>query len=286
MKLNIEQQSQAWSEFRAKGIGSSDIAAVMGKSPYKSAHRLWLEKTNRAQPEDLSQNPIVQKGVRLEPEARRASNAYYNRDFEPCVFQSDLYPFMRFSADGYDEDSGQILEIKVPMKSTHDKIKGGEIPEHYRLQVQYGLLVSGSSMAKFVSYRPEDSDDMLAVLTIEPDYELHKRMIEAAQIFWGCVETNTPLPGTSEQNELVGTIKTIQNIKDKIKELEEMKEKLEVDLKFEMKTDHVFAGEYVLSFSERKGSIDYGKIKELDGVDLELYRKPSTRAFSIRKQKV
>lgn len=284
MKIDIEQSTIQWHEWRGKGIGSSEIAAVMGKSPYKSAHRLWLEKTGRAQPEDLSQNPIVQKGVRLEPEARHHSNTYYDREFAPCLFQHDEYSFMKYSADGYDDVTGEILEIKCPQSKTHELAKAYQMPEHYRLQVQYGLLVSGASLARFVSYRPED-EIMLAGIEVLPDYELHKEMICAAKTFWECVEKDLPLPGTSSQPELEGDINAIENLKARIKELEAVKDALEKSIKDYMQTDTVIAGEYLLSWGERKGSIDYSRIKELDGVDLEQYRKPSSRVFSVKRNK-
>src|SRR5690606_26404268 len=37
-----------WLEVRKGGIGSSDAAAAVGLSPYKSPLELWMEKTGRA----------------------------------------------------------------------------------------------------------------------------------------------------------------------------------------------------------------------------------------------
>src|SRR4051794_20907188 len=38
-----------WLEIRKQGIGSSDAAAAVGLSPYKSALELWMEKTSQDQ---------------------------------------------------------------------------------------------------------------------------------------------------------------------------------------------------------------------------------------------
>ena len=34
---------------RKKGIGGSDVAAILGFSPYKSPYQLWLDKTGRSE---------------------------------------------------------------------------------------------------------------------------------------------------------------------------------------------------------------------------------------------
>ena len=47
----VETRSLArdeWLEVRKRGIGSSDAAAAIGLSPYKSQLELWMEKTGRS----------------------------------------------------------------------------------------------------------------------------------------------------------------------------------------------------------------------------------------------
>lgn len=56
-----------WLKIHQVGIGSSDAAAAIGLSPYKCALSLWLEKTGRKAPEDLSQKEPVLWGTILEP---------------------------------------------------------------------------------------------------------------------------------------------------------------------------------------------------------------------------
>lgn len=59
---------EAWLEVRKGGIGSSDAAAAVGLSPYKSQLELWMEKTGRSegfQPKGLD-DPTYW-GTQLEP---------------------------------------------------------------------------------------------------------------------------------------------------------------------------------------------------------------------------
>ena len=44
-----EQVSEAWRAERRKGVGGSDVAAIMGMSPYKSPYEVWAEKTGVVQ---------------------------------------------------------------------------------------------------------------------------------------------------------------------------------------------------------------------------------------------
>lgn len=58
---------EAWLQIRQQGIGSSDAAMAIGLSPYKSPLSLWLEKTHRKAPDDLSEKEAVIWGTVLEP---------------------------------------------------------------------------------------------------------------------------------------------------------------------------------------------------------------------------
>lgn len=54
---------------RAKFVGGSDVAAILGVSPWKSPYELWLQKTGRAPKEDVTpeQQKRFDRGHRLEP---------------------------------------------------------------------------------------------------------------------------------------------------------------------------------------------------------------------------
>ena len=58
---------EQWLTIRKLGIGSSDAAVAIGLSPYKCPLSLWLEKTGRKEPDDLSQKEAVLWGIELEP---------------------------------------------------------------------------------------------------------------------------------------------------------------------------------------------------------------------------
>ena len=57
--MNREQ----WLEERKKGIGGSDVACILGMSPYKTNVALWEEKVGIREPEDISQKEYVKNGT-------------------------------------------------------------------------------------------------------------------------------------------------------------------------------------------------------------------------------
>ncbi|MGU5536752.1 YqaJ viral recombinase family protein, partial [Aeromonas caviae] len=54
-----ELTREQWLDIRQLGIGSSDAAVAVGLSPYKCPLSLWLEKTARKAPEDISQKEVL-----------------------------------------------------------------------------------------------------------------------------------------------------------------------------------------------------------------------------------
>lgn len=59
------QRGAIWLKARQEGIGGSDIAAVMGVSPYKTRWALWHEKKGLVEPAPVG--AAADRGVRLEP---------------------------------------------------------------------------------------------------------------------------------------------------------------------------------------------------------------------------
>lgn len=49
-----ESRHQAWLSFRTEGVGGSDMSTILGFNTYKTPYELWLEKTGRQEPEDIS----------------------------------------------------------------------------------------------------------------------------------------------------------------------------------------------------------------------------------------
>jgi putative phage-type endonuclease len=189
-------------EARYAGIGGSDAGVIAGVNPRKTPVTLWLEKTRRTPPEDLSDNELVEWGVELEEIigkvwARRRSQRL-GREVKirrvNRTLKSKLNPFMLAHIDFDIVGSNEGLECKNAawwMRDFWGDEETDDVPLYYLIQgVHYmhvwdteawnfGVLVGGNELR---SYR------------VTRDMEAEKQLIELESKFWTCVENDTPPP--------------------------------------------------------------------------------------------
>ena len=70
-------------------------------------------------------------------------------------------------------------------------------------------------------------------------------------------------------------------VREQRKQLEKEEDALFLELKKITDNKEFKAGGYHLICETRKGNIEYGKVKELQGVDLEPYRKPEGKTWKL-----
>jgi putative phage-type endonuclease len=170
-----------WHTRRSRGIGGSEVASILGLSPYRTAHVLWLEKSGRVQPEDISGLPHVLRGVLGEETCRMMIEQERLRAYRPKTWQGDK-PHYLCSDDGFNPDEEEILEIKAMGKDNHEAASRGIVPPHYLCQCIWNLFVSKAKRCWFVSFRPEDgSKHEIEVL---PDPVEAERIAAAVDHFW------------------------------------------------------------------------------------------------------
>ena len=132
---------------RAKFIGGSDLAGIMGLSPFIDRWTLLQQKAGLKE-RDFFGNEYTRYGDELEPVIRNYINETYCRDFEPAVkIDGDL----RGNCDGLDE--GGLLEIKTTshIHETLDGYKG------YLVQVLFYMKMFNVQHAILAVYhRNED----------------------------------------------------------------------------------------------------------------------------------
>lgn len=282
----MDQGSSDWHAWRSKGIGGSEIAAVLGLSPWMTAYQLWEQKTGRSK-KDQS-NWATQRGVDMEPRARASYELEHNEDMPPCLAEHKDYPFLRVSLDGHNEKLSRILEIKYNGKKNHELALKGEIPDYYMAQIQMQLAVTGANHAHYYSY-----DGQVGItITVLPDLEWIERIIRAGIEFWEFVTTDTPPPFDLDKDyervndpaleAYCGAWKNLKTQYDEIKlEMDEVEEKIRSGLQ----VPRAICYSLRLTKSKRKGSVDYQRVPQLQGLNLEEFRKPDIDVFSIRAVK-
>lgn len=181
-----EEVSAQWHAAREKGIGGSDVAAVMGLSPWRSPYEVWCEKTGLAQPEDISDKPAVEWGNRLEPlvgQKFREMHPDFTVRRVNGILTSIERPWAKASLDYEVKVPGEgwlVLEIKTSGQfGSHNWDEG--VPLWYQTQVQHYMAVSGRSAA-YVAVLIGGSD--YREFRIERDEDDVKAIEQAVDTFW------------------------------------------------------------------------------------------------------
>lgn len=290
---NLTQEGDEWLAWRNKGVTATDAVVLLGRSPYKTFWRLWAEKTGYMRPVDLSLNPLVRKGIELEPIARSKFEEYIGDICLPACLESSVMPLFRASLDGLTSQNNPV-EIKCPSGKVWDDVcKNGENSTAYKMyyvQVQHQLLVTGSNKGYLVFY----FEGQLKVFTITPDRALLTQLLSKGQQFYQSVldkqepakdpEKDLYVPQGDEANQWIYTAERYKGIEDEVnrlkarlKELEDLKEPL-------LKNMHSLMGDYLhadycglmVTRYSVSGRVDYEKyLKDQQVYDpdlLEQYR--------------
>jgi len=228
-----------WLEERRKGIGGSDVAAIMGLSPWKTAYQVYREK--RKEVEDWGGNSLTDWGKRMEPAIRQWYSDETGRDVRlpDKIMYHPQHPFMLASLDGFTDD-GRVVEIKTA-RSGKDWGEPGtnQIPDYYAVQVHHYMTITGFQVADIPVSIAGSSPSLYIV---EADKEISEMIIEACAKFWERVQSgNPPDPVTYADavarfgkiksdgsiiatTELIEAIAGLKQLRAQIKELEEHEE--------------------------------------------------------------
>lgn len=294
--LNLSANSsfakpESFHEERAKGIGGSEIASIIGISPYTTAYQLWLEKTGKLPRKDISHLPHVQRGILGEEVCRAILEREHLKSYKPKTWNG-IKPWHRCSDDGWNIDDNVILEIKCMGQLNHEMVKSGIVPDYYACQCQWNLFVSKATKCLFISFRPED--ETMHIVEVFPNIEEQKKIEEAVDYFWLTnVQQDIPPSLTDKDYVLVGD----KLLDDKLKKYEENQNAIKV-LESEAIALKEDLRSYVeghpairtptgakISLGRRSGGIDYSKYCKDKGVteeELKAYRKKPIEVFSIR----
>ena len=200
-----------WLSLRARYIGGSDAASVIGLNPYKSPYTLWAEKTGRIAPFDG--NVTTRVGTYLEQlvaamYTEETGNKVRN---EQRTFLNDAYPWACANIDRMIVRQRAGLEIKT----TNDRMKikqlrEGEIPHDWQCQMTHYLAVTDLErwdLAALCGSRE------LVILSLERDEEDIHALMAAEQAFWECVRDEQP-PGVDGTQSTSDTLNAMHFTSD------------------------------------------------------------------------
>jgi putative phage-type endonuclease len=139
-----------WLKLREEGIGSSEVATIIGINPYETPFQLWRRKLGIDPPK--TENFAMRAGHYLEDAVARfwmdeTGQEVIKSSAGDWLIVDDDKPYLRVSPDRTywlkdmpkNNKNKGILECKTTQKS----IDSDDIPKHWFVQVQYQLGVAG-----------------------------------------------------------------------------------------------------------------------------------------------
>lgn len=193
---------------RRDTVGGSEIAAVLGVSPYSTPHDVWRQKV-----EDLpfEGNEHTQRGQVFESAIldwwelldgrklrRQPQPSWSFSKDERQVSLKHPCGWASATLDGLTEDGRLVVEAKCPVGGKSWDDRNGTHPFHYRVQVLWnigvaqacGLPVEGGELAAGPLW------GRLYRFPIQPDPEFFRLALERAREFIEFVKRGEPLPAS------------------------------------------------------------------------------------------
>ena len=172
---------------RRSFIGGSDARIIMG-SDEAALLRLWREKRGEAEPEDLSDNLVVQLGLVTEPLNRNwfeRNTGHVITDVQRRV-EHPVIRWMAATLDGLVEQTGAVFEAKFMLPWSFSEVIAAE---KHMPQLQHNMWVIN---AKAAILSIITGGGKWVEITIPADPLYQHLLLTAEKKFWRCVENGEP----------------------------------------------------------------------------------------------
>ncbi len=165
-------------------IGGSDARIIMGDDEAKLT-RLWQEKRGQTDPEDFSDNLVVQLGLVTEALNRRwyeRNTGYAVSDVQKQI-QHPVHKWMAATLDGRIEATGAVFEAKFMLPWAFSEEAAAE---KHMAQLQHSMWVTASRSAVLSVIT---GGGKWVEITIHADPLYQHLLLTAENKFWRCVQT-------------------------------------------------------------------------------------------------
>ena len=202
--LRADANLNDWLQARTQGIGGSEIAALLGVSPYATAFDVYKSKVDddgqlrflhdepvvgpKVRPELMTDEPVLEWGHRLEDAvalkaadelglvARTGGGLWRHRDHPVAIVTPDRIATKRRSWKPVG-----LIECKTT--SDREEWDDGRAPVHYEVQAQWQLGITGLERCWLACLvLGHERDFRLVEITADPDW--FGEMVNVAETFW------------------------------------------------------------------------------------------------------
>lgn len=267
---------------RLTGLGSSDAAAVLGVSKWRTPLEIYLSK--RRELPEMPDNPSLEWGRRLEPvvlaafKERLPSLNASLLDFEakPPMVRHTRYPWMIAHLDAY-MPTKAVVEAKTARTAEGWGEDGSDqAPVDYVVQAHHQMICTGLRLA-YLPVLIGGSD--FRVIELAQDDELSGMIIDAENDMWQRINNaNPPAPRTLKDVEALyakarkGTIVYAdQSVADVVRVLSEYKtQQAQLDILIEECERQI------------KGAMGEADTLEMDGMVLATWKETAQKRLDTK----
>lgn len=188
--------NEEWLKLRRTGIGGSDVAALLGVSPWTTRNQLYNQKAgivpiNTDRPSNWFK---LEVGHVLEPLIREsfANQSGFTVINDTAMYRHPEYPWMIGDMDfTVITDEGTLIggEIKTTARTNLDHWapgvlgKGGRIPFYYETQVRHYMAVCNIDRFVVICCYGFSEDEQI-IVWVDRDYDFEEMLIEEEKRFW------------------------------------------------------------------------------------------------------
>lgn len=254
-----------WLSWRRRGIGGSDVAAVMGMSPFCTKRDLYYDKRGIQPVMDEEEDNWVAKevGHRLEElvaeifSRKTGFRVYAVRK----MFQHPLHPFMLADVDYFIEfadGTTGILECKTTNYNCQNKWSNDSVPANYEYQGRHYMAVMNLDKVYFACLYGNNESEFI-IRCVERDLDIEEDLIAEEEFFWQENVEKGVEPPYTEKPDLV-----LESIRRHCGPAEKDADQVKLDRK------HILSLERYLQLKEEKVQHE-GEAKKLDGLMKEAF---------------
>lgn len=211
MSVEVYPDRDSWLAARESGIGGSEAAAVLGRSPYVSRYTLWARKCGLVESDVDGEAWHLRRGNYFEPAVVAMWRDETGRRTQRTPFtiiRDDEFPFIFATPDtlhapGVPKDGG--CEIKTSTATTPADWEDGP-PIEVQIQVQQCMRVTGADEWSYAALLNMREPPVIG--TIARNDRFIEAMVAEECRFWEMVQAKQP-PAPDDSEDAERTIKRL-----------------------------------------------------------------------------